>query len=521
MGRDGRRPVGHHGGRLPRPHGTPRDGRAGRGDDGPDSLRDGAARRDPGHPDAVRREPPRQRVRRRCRFVRTNRQGGERGPPRTGIPRRGGPVGRELPRAGPGVPRRGDGGPYAGRDRPRSRRPSGRCSDDVLERCAGRRRCPDDPPRPGARERRRCSAPGRSGPSRCRAASTRPAGTSRSSSSSRHQGARGVLPPPVEAGIVERVGDPASRLPAGVRRDSAPALPELAQVHVVRHYARLSQENIGVDLNIDVGQGTCTMKYSPKVNDQLVAEPEAGRAPPAPGPVHGPGDPRDPVAPRADALRDLGDGPGEPPARGRLGGDLRQRHDDPGLSRCPRRRRAARRGRHDDLQPPVERSRGQGRRLPGDHAPPGPGDGPAHARRAQGGGRASARRRSSSRIPRTRGSSTPTSTPSSGSSTTSAASRPTTRPTRTGSWGSPGPATRGSTCATSTCTRRSPRRTAPAVPGPARAASAPTWPRSCRARRSSGSAIASSSTTTGRRASARSGRGTARPPTSSGPTPGS
>ncbi len=38
----------------------------------------------------------------------------------------------------------------------------------------------------------------------------------------------------------------------------------------MRHYARLSQENLGVDLNIDIGQGTCTMKYSPKVNDQLI-----------------------------------------------------------------------------------------------------------------------------------------------------------------------------------------------------------------------------------------------------------
>ena len=87
-------------------------------------------------------------------------------------------------------------------------------------------------------------------------------------------GARGVIPPTVEPGILERVGSPASRLPAGVRRAAPPALPELAQVHVVRHYARLSQENLGVDLNIDVGQGTCTMKYSPKVNDQLVRSPK-------------------------------------------------------------------------------------------------------------------------------------------------------------------------------------------------------------------------------------------------------
>jgi glycine dehydrogenase subunit 2 len=37
----------------------------------------------------------------------------------------------------------------------------------------------------------------------------------------------------------------------------------------LRHYDRISQENLGVDLNIDIGQGTCTMKYSPKINDQL------------------------------------------------------------------------------------------------------------------------------------------------------------------------------------------------------------------------------------------------------------
>ncbi|HEU4356813.1 MAG TPA: glycine dehydrogenase subunit 2, partial [Actinomycetota bacterium] len=87
-------------------------------------------------------------------------------------------------------------------------------------------------------------------------------------------GARGVLPPEVEPGIREAVGEPAAALPVSVRRTEAPALPELAQLHVVRHYARLSQENLGVDLNVDIGQGTCTMKYSPKVNDQLARNPK-------------------------------------------------------------------------------------------------------------------------------------------------------------------------------------------------------------------------------------------------------
>mgnify|MGYP003340512368 CR=1 FL=1 len=93
-------------------------------------------------------------------------------------------------------------------------------------------------------------------------------------------GARGVLPPLAEPEVTALVGDPAAELPAGIGRPKPPALPELSQLHVLRHYARLSQENLGVDLNIDVGQGTCTMKYSPKVNDQLVRNPKLAEASP-------------------------------------------------------------------------------------------------------------------------------------------------------------------------------------------------------------------------------------------------
>jgi glycine dehydrogenase subunit 2 len=87
------------------------------------------------------------------------------------------------------------------------------------------------------------------------------------------EGQRGVLPPPLEAGIRREVGDVLADLPAGLRRAQPPALPEIGQPQVLRHYDRLSQENLGADLNIDVGQGTCTMKYSPKVNDQLARSP--------------------------------------------------------------------------------------------------------------------------------------------------------------------------------------------------------------------------------------------------------
>jgi glycine dehydrogenase subunit 2 len=82
-------------------------------------------------------------------------------------------------------------------------------------------------------------------------------------------GQRGILLPPVETGIEQEVGNPAQMLPDQLRRTVPPALPEMSQVHVLRHYDRISQENLGVDLNIDIGQGTCTMKYSPKINDQL------------------------------------------------------------------------------------------------------------------------------------------------------------------------------------------------------------------------------------------------------------
>ena len=88
------------------------------------------------------------------------------------------------------------------------------------------------------------------------------------------KGQRGILVPDVEEEIREQVGDVMASLPEYMRRKEPPALPELSQPQVLRHYARLSQETLGTDLNIDVGQGTCTMKYSPKINDQLARAPQ-------------------------------------------------------------------------------------------------------------------------------------------------------------------------------------------------------------------------------------------------------
>jgi glycine dehydrogenase subunit 2 len=88
------------------------------------------------------------------------------------------------------------------------------------------------------------------------------------------KGQRGILVSEVEEEIRNRVGDVVAALPETVRRKQPPKLPELSQPQVVRHYLRLSQENLGADLNIEVGQGTCTMKYSPKINDQLASHPK-------------------------------------------------------------------------------------------------------------------------------------------------------------------------------------------------------------------------------------------------------
>jgi len=87
-------------------------------------------------------------------------------------------------------------------------------------------------------------------------------------------GQRGIFVPPVEEGIQEMVGDVIGQLPENLRRHEPPKLPELSQPQVLRHYTRLSQETLGADVNIDVGQGTCTMKYSPKINERLVRSPK-------------------------------------------------------------------------------------------------------------------------------------------------------------------------------------------------------------------------------------------------------
>ena len=79
-------------------------------------------------------------------------------------------------------------------------------------------------------------------------------------------GERGVIPPRAEAELSVNTD---TLIPPMMRRATKLGLPEISQHRVLRHYTRLSQETLGADVNLEIGQGTCTVKYSPKVNDQL------------------------------------------------------------------------------------------------------------------------------------------------------------------------------------------------------------------------------------------------------------
>lgn len=98
-------------------------------------------------------------------------------------------------------------------------------------------------------------------------------------------GRRAVLPPGTADLDDDTEQTPVSAaeryLPTSLQRPSPPALPELSQPEVVRHYLRLSQMCLGADLTPDISQGTCTMKYSPKVNEALVRSPKVAALHPA------------------------------------------------------------------------------------------------------------------------------------------------------------------------------------------------------------------------------------------------
>ena len=62
-------------------------------------------------------------------------------------------------------------------------------------------------------------------------------------------------------------------IPAAMQRQEAAQLPECDEPTVVRHYTNLSTNNFGVDNGL-YPLGSCTMKYNPKINEEMAALPQ-------------------------------------------------------------------------------------------------------------------------------------------------------------------------------------------------------------------------------------------------------
>ncbi len=78
-------------------------------------------------------------------------------------------------------------------------------------------------------------------------------------------GRRGFRLPPSEL-------PPADDLDPALLRERPPRLPQVSEPEVVRHHTRLSQWNYSIDAGF-YPLGSCTMKYNPRVNEDLAALP--------------------------------------------------------------------------------------------------------------------------------------------------------------------------------------------------------------------------------------------------------
>ncbi|MGX8795644.1 aminomethyl-transferring glycine dehydrogenase subunit GcvPB [Fusibacter sp. JL298sf-3] len=76
-------------------------------------------------------------------------------------------------------------------------------------------------------------------------------------------GRRGYKLPPSEVDM-----DITAVLPSDLLREEAPELPSVSEPQLVRHYTRLSNLNFGVDTGF-YPLGSCTMKYNPKINEDM------------------------------------------------------------------------------------------------------------------------------------------------------------------------------------------------------------------------------------------------------------
>ena len=67
--------------------------------------------------------------------------------------------------------------------------------------------------------------------------------------------------------------DGEKEIPSDLLRKAPLDLPEVSELDVVRHYTNLSNKNFGVDTGF-YPLGSCTMKYNPKINEEVAAMPQ-------------------------------------------------------------------------------------------------------------------------------------------------------------------------------------------------------------------------------------------------------
>jgi glycine dehydrogenase subunit 2 len=93
------------------------------------------------------------------------------------------------------------------------------------------------------------------------------------------EGRRAAVLPPV--GVPETPIE--DLIPAKLLRADGPALPEVSEPEIVRHYNRLSRRNFDLDTG-PYPLGSCTMKHNPRLNEKVAALPGHARLHPAQDP---------------------------------------------------------------------------------------------------------------------------------------------------------------------------------------------------------------------------------------------
>ena len=67
--------------------------------------------------------------------------------------------------------------------------------------------------------------------------------------------------------------DSPKKIPSSLRRTKSVDIPNLDETQVIRHFHHLSQRNFGIDTGM-YPLGSCTMKYNPKINEEIASWPQ-------------------------------------------------------------------------------------------------------------------------------------------------------------------------------------------------------------------------------------------------------